>query len=114
MEYKMFVGNLSYDTIEDDLRTLFAGAGTVTSVTLVKDRDTGRSKGFAFIEMSSQEEMERAIKMFHGYSLRERELKVDKARPREERPYSSGYGSRSGQGNYGNRNRRSGGKTRRY
>jgi RNA recognition motif-containing protein len=114
METKLYVGNLSFDTIEDDLRTLFAEAGTVASVTLVKDRDTGRSKGFAFVEMSSQEEMEQAIKMFNGYSLRERELKVDKARPREERPYSSGYGSRSGQGNYGSRNRRGGSKSRRY
>jgi len=114
METKLYVGNLSFDTIEDDLRTLFAEAGTVASVTLVKDRDSGRSKGFAFVEMSSQDEMERAIKMFNGYSLRERELKVDKARPREERPYSSGYGGRSGQGSYGGRNRRSGGKSRRY
>jgi RNA recognition motif-containing protein len=92
MDTKLFVGNLSFDTTEEDLRSLFAQAGTVTSVALIKDRATGRSKGFAFIEMSNQSEAEQAIKLFNGYSLANREIKVDKAREKEERP-SSGYGS---------------------
>ncbi len=92
MDTKLFVGNLNFDTTEEDLRSLFAQAGTVTSVALIKDRATGRSKGFAFIEMSNQSEAEQAIKLFNGYSLGNREIKVDKAREKEERP-SSGYGS---------------------
>ena len=109
METKLFVGNLSYNTSEDDLRQLFAQAGNITSVSLVKDRDTGRSKGFAFVEMSSQSEVEQAIKMFNGTTLDDRQIKVDKARPREERPYS-GYNDR-----YGKSDRRGGsGKSRRY
>ena len=69
METKIYVGNLSYDTTEDDLRTLFAQAGTVASVALIKDRDTGQSKGFAFVEMSNQSEAEKAIQTFNGYTL---------------------------------------------
>ena len=85
MENKLYVGNLSYDTTEDDLRSLFAEAGTISSVTLIKDRETGRSKGFAFVEMSSQAEAEAAISMFNGKTLNERELTVNIARPRKER-----------------------------
>ncbi|MEJ2709874.1 MAG: RNA-binding protein [Anaerolineales bacterium] len=92
METKCYVGNLSYDTTEDELRTLFAQAGTVTSVNLIKDRGTGRSKGFGFIEMENQSEMEKAIQMFNGYNLGERELTVNVARPREERK-PGGYNS---------------------
>jgi RNA recognition motif-containing protein len=113
LETKLFVGNLSYNTTEDDLRTLFTQAGMVTSVALIKDRDTNRSKGFAFVEMGSQSEMEVAIKMFDGMTLDDRPLKVNIARPREDRP-SSSYGSRSsynsGRDNKG-RNKRG---TRRY
>jgi RNA recognition motif-containing protein len=94
MDTKLFVGNLNFDTTEEDLRTLFAQAGKVTSVSLIKDRATGRSKGFAFIEMGSQSEAEEAIKLFNGYSLANRQIKVDKAREKEERP-SSGYGGSS-------------------
>jgi RNA recognition motif-containing protein len=85
MESKLYVGNLSYSTTEDDLRTLFMQAGAVTSVALIKDRDSGRSKGFAFVEMSNQAEAEKAISMFNSYQLGDRELKVSLARPREER-----------------------------
>lgn len=102
MESKLYVGNLSYSTTEDDLRTLFTEAGTVTSVALIKDRDSGQSKGFAFVEMSNQVEAEKAISMFNGRQLGDRELKVSLARPREERG-GSGYG--------GNRQR---GGSRRY
>lgn len=102
METKLYVGNLAYSATEDDLRTLFARAGTVQSVALIKDRETGRSKGFGFVEMSTQEEAQRAITMFHGQQFMERALTVNIARPREERPRSfdrnrghSGGGRRS-------------------
>ena len=76
METKIYVGNLSYDTKEDELKELFAQAGTVASVALIKDRDTGQSKGFAFVEMSNQSEAEKAIQMFNGYTLGNRPLKA--------------------------------------
>ncbi len=85
MDTKLYVGNLSYTTTEDDLRALFAQAGTVTSVTLIKDRYTNRSKGFAFVEMGNQAEAQNAIRMFNSYSLNDRNLTVNVARPREER-----------------------------
>jgi len=93
MEVKIYVGNLSYTTTEDDLRTLFAKAGGVASVALIKDRDTGASKGFAFIEMNTQAEAQKAISMLNGSSLNDRELKVNLARPREDR--SSGFNNRN-------------------
>jgi RNA recognition motif-containing protein len=86
MDAKLYVGNLSYDTTEDGLRTKFADAGTVVSVEVIKDRDTGRTKGFAFITMNNQAEAENAIKMFNGKLLDNREIKVNIARPREESP----------------------------
>jgi RNA recognition motif-containing protein len=104
MEIKLYVGNLSYSTTEDDLRTLFAQAGTVQSVTIIKDRDTGRSKGFAFVEMGTQVEAQQAISKFNGQNLQDRALTVNLARPREERPRGGGGG-----GGYGDRDRPSGG-----
>ena len=95
MEVKLYVGNLSYSTSEDELRTLFAQAGNVTSVAVIKDRDTGSSKGFAFIEMTTQAEAQSAITMFNNYQLGERPLTVNMAKPREER---SGGGYRGGGG----------------
>jgi RNA recognition motif-containing protein len=86
METKLYVGNLSYETSESDLRSLFTQSGTVNEVVLIKDRDTGSSKGFGFITMSTQEEANKAIQQFNGHSLGSRELKVNIARPREERP----------------------------
>ena len=86
METKLYVGNLPYSATEDSLKELFSQAGEVTSVTLIKDRDTGQSKGFGFIEMKNQEAMEAAIKQFNEYKLDERALKVNIAKPREERP----------------------------
>jgi|OpeIllAssembly_1097287.scaffolds.fasta_scaffold618262_1 RNA recognition motif-containing protein len=91
METKLYVGNLSYGTTEDSLRTLFSQSGSVASVELIKDRATGSSKGFAFIEMSSQSEVEKAIASYNGYSLDNREIKVSIAKPREERPRGSWY-----------------------
>jgi RNA recognition motif-containing protein len=97
MEVKVYVGNLSYATTEDDLRTLFAQAGTVKTVTLIKDRDTGRSKGFAFVEFETQVEAQKAISMFNGQQLGDRELTVNLARPREERGgRGGGRGGRGG------------------
>jgi RNA recognition motif-containing protein len=92
METKLYVGNLSFSTTEEQLRTLFAQAGTVKSVALIKDRDTGSSKGFAFVEMGTQSESEAAIKKFNGYSLDNREIKVNVARPREETGRGGGFG----------------------
>lgn len=105
MEVKLYVGNLSYETTEDDIRTLFAQAGTVSEVALIKDRDTGSSKGFAFVTMSSQDEAKKAIEQFNGRTLGSRELTVNTARPREERSggydnnRGGGYRSNSGRGN---------------
>lgn len=116
METKLFVGNLSYSTSEEDLRNLFAKAGSVASVTLITDRDSGRSKGFAFVEMATQTDAEQAIKMFNGFSLENRDLKVDKACPREERPFSGYDNNRYGKNRYDDRSRRGGGNksSRRY
>jgi RNA recognition motif-containing protein len=86
MEAKLYVGNLAKSTTEDELRTLFAQAGTVALVEVIKDRDSGQSKGFAFITMGDAAEAEKAITMFNAYSLAERELKVNIAKPRVERP----------------------------
>jgi RNA recognition motif-containing protein len=108
MEAKLYVGNLSYQTSEEDLRTMFAQAGTVKSVELIKDRDTGRSKGFAFVEMSTQAEAEQAIRLFDSSNLDNRVLKVNIARPKEDR-FGGGGGGRGGFGGGGNRNRRQGG-----
>jgi RNA recognition motif-containing protein len=89
MEAKLYVGNLPYLTTDDELRTLFTQAGTVTSVAVIKDRDTGTSKGFGFVQMTNRAEAENAIKLLDNYQLGEHELKVNLARPRVDR--SSGY-----------------------
>jgi RNA recognition motif-containing protein len=102
METKLYVGNLSYSVTEDTLRTLFSQAGTVTSVDLIKDRATGYSKGFGFIVMGNQSELEKAISMFNGYNLENRQLTVNIARPREERS-QGGYGGGSRRGGGGGR-----------
>ncbi len=90
MESKLYVGNLSYDTTEEGLRTLFSQAGSVVAVDMIKDRETMRPKGFAFVTMNSQVEAEKAISMFNEKTVDDRAIKVNIARPREERP-RSGY-----------------------
>jgi RNA recognition motif-containing protein len=85
MEAKLYVGNLSYETTDQSLRELFMQAGNVVSVNLIKEPGTNRSKGFAFVEMTSQGEAQKAIGMFNGYTLNDRALNVNMARPREER-----------------------------
>jgi RNA recognition motif-containing protein len=101
MAMKLYVGNLSFQTSSEDLQQLFAQAGTVESATVVEDRDTGRSRGFAFVEMASKEEGEKAIQQFNGTDLNGRNLTVNEARPREDRGNRGGGGGRGGYG--GNR-----------
>jgi RNA recognition motif-containing protein len=105
MEAKLYVGNLSYQTSEQGLRELFMQAGTVTSVALIKEPGTQRSKGFAFVEMGSQSEVQKAISMFNGYTLDDRQLTVNVARPREERGGSGGFRQQRNTRNTGNKRR---------
>ena len=86
METKLYVGNMSHATTEQDLRTMFAEAGTVGTVEVIKDRQTGESKGFGFVMMSSSDEADRAIVMFNAKNLNASTLKVNIAKAREERP----------------------------
>ena len=82
MDIRLYVGNLSKSTTEAEINTLFANAGTVSTVDLVKDRDSGLSKGFAFVTMTDQVEADKAISMFNDYTLSENKLKVNIAKPR--------------------------------
>ena len=91
MEARLFVGNLSYQTDEQTLRELFMQAGNVVSVAVIKDPGSQRSRGFAFVEMSSANEAQKAIDMLNGYTLHERQIEVNVAAPRKER---SGRGPR--------------------
>ena len=100
MTKKLYVGNLPYTVNEDNLRELFGQVGEITSVSLITDRYTGQSKGFSFVEMSTEEEAQEAIKRFNGYSMDNRSLTVSEARPREERS-----GGRFNDRRGGNRNR---------
>lgn len=89
---RLFVGNLSFQTMENDLQEYFSQAGVVTSVDLMMDKFTGKSRGFAFVEMSTSEEANKAVEMFHSKPLQGRTLTVNIARPREERaPREGGY-----------------------
>lgn len=94
MEAKLYVGNLSYDTTEAGLRAAFEALGTVVAVDMIKDRDTGQMKGFAFVTMSTQEEAQKAITALDSKMLDNRALKVNLARPREDRPQRPSYGRR--------------------
>jgi len=85
MSMKLYVGNLSFDTSSNELQTLFAQAGTVESVSLIEDRETGRSRGFGFIEISTKEEGAAAIQKYNGQEVGGRALKVNEAKPRENR-----------------------------
>lgn len=97
MSKRIFVGNLSYQTTEGDLSNLFEQVGQVESVNIITDRDTGRSKGFGFVEMGN-EEADKAIAQFNGAELNGRSITVNEARPRESRSPSGGSRSRSGFG----------------
>ncbi len=96
MAKKLYVGGLPYSTSEDALRDAFAQAGAVTSVSIIMDRMTGRSKGFGFIEMANDDEAERAIEMWNGKDFEGRTLTVNVARPMEPRAPRSGGGDRGG------------------
>ena len=98
MSTKLYVGNLSFNTSNEDLQELFGQAGTVESVNIVEDRDTGRSRGFGFVEMSSKEEGTAAIEQLNGKEIDGRALTVNEARPREERSGGGGGGNRGGGG----------------
>ena len=106
MSMKLYVGNLSFQTSSDDLQQLFAQAGTVESASVVEDRETGRSRGFGFVEMSSNEEGQAAIQQFNGKEVNGRNLNVNEARPREDR---GGRGGGGGGGRGGNGGGRGGG-----
>jgi|SRR6476661_8810649 RNA recognition motif-containing protein len=97
MSTKLYVGNLSFDTSTQDLEQLFGESGTVTSASIIEDRETGRSRGFAFVEMSSKEEASAAIAALDGKEVGGRNLKVNEAKPRE----NSGGGGGGGRGGYG-------------
>ena len=102
MGNKLYVGNLAYSVRDDDLQQAFAQFGTVASAKVMMDRDTGRSKGFGFVEMGSDAEAQAAINGMNGQALDGRALVVNEARPREERPGGfGGGGGRSGGGGYG-------------
>ena len=108
MTVKLFIGNLSFKATEQNLTELFEQAGEVISTRIVTDRDTGRSRGFGFVEMSSKEEADRAIQMFNGADVAGRPIAVNEARPKEEGAgggsrggYGGGGGGRGGGGGYG-------------
>src|SRR5260370_28484655 len=101
MATKLYVGNLAFQTTSEELQELFAQAGTVQSASVVEDRDTGRSRGFGFVEMSSNEEAAAAIDQFNGKEVNGRALKVNDAKPRENRGGGGGRGFGGGRGGFG-------------
>ena len=121
MGTKLYVGNLSFNTTENELQELFAQAGPVQEVTLMQDKFTGKSRGFAFVTMGSEQDAQNAISKFNGQTIEGRPLTVNEARPREARPPGGGgrgyggggggYGGGGGGGGYGG-GRRDGGQRR--
>jgi len=118
MSMKLYVGNLAFQTSSSELQELFSQAGTVESASVVEDRDTGRSRGFGFVEMATKEDGEAAINQFNGKEFNGRNLTVNEARPREDRGNRGGgggrggYGRSGGRGGFGNRNDSGGGRNR--
>ena len=105
MAKKLFIGGLSYETTEATLKETFSQAGTVESANVITDKMSGRSKGFGFVEMSSEEEAKKAIEMFNGKELDGKNVTVNEARPLESRPRRSGF-ARGDRGFGGNRRER--------
>ena len=114
MGTKLYVGNLSFNTTENELQELFAQAGTVQEVSLMQDKFTGKSRGFAFVTMGSEEDAQNAISKFNGQTIEGRPLTVNEARPREPRPPGGGGGRGYGGGGGGYGGRREGGQRRGY
>lgn len=113
MGTKLYVGNLSFNTTENELQELFSQAGTVQEVSLMQDKFTGKSRGFAFVTMGSEEDAQNAISKFNGQTIEGRPLTVNEARPREPRPPGGGGGRGYGGGGGGYGGRREGGGQRR-
>jgi len=113
MSTKLYVGNLAFQTTSQELQELFAQAGKVESASVVEDRETGRSRGFAFVEMSTNEEATAAIDQFNGKELGGRALKVNEAKPRENRgggrSFNDNRGRSNNRGGYGGGNKNGGG-----
>lgn len=103
MSSKIYVGNLSFNTTTQDLEEMFGASGTVESTNIIEDRETGRSRGFAFVEMSSKEEAQNAISALNGKEIDGRALTVNEAKPREENGGGNRGGGRGGYGGGGNR-----------
>ena len=103
MNTKLFVGNLSFKTTENDLQDTFAAHGTVVEANLMTDRTTGRPRGFAFVTMGSPEDAQKAIEALNGAALDGRNLTVNEARPKEDRAFSGGGGGKGGRGGYSER-----------
>ena len=97
MNKKLYIGNLPYSATAEEIRALFEQVGEIADVAVISDRETGRSKGFGFVEMATEDLAQEAIRRFNGFSMNNRPLTVNEARPREERPRrdSSGYGDRN-------------------
>jgi RNA recognition motif-containing protein len=109
MTVKLFIGNLSFKATEANLEELFSQAGQVVSTRVITDRETGRPRGFGFVEMASKEEADRAIQMFNNYSLVGRAIAVNEARPRENAGGGGGYSGGGRSGGYGGGGRERGG-----
>ena len=105
MGTRLYVGNLSFDTMESDIRDLFAEMGTVANCNLITDKFNGKSRGFAFVEMGSEDDAQKAIAELNGKNVDGRPLTVNEARPREERSWRGSGGGGGGGGNSRGRNR---------
>ena len=105
MNNRLFVGSLSFETTENTLQDLFAQAGKVTSVNIIQDKFSGKSRGFAFVEMGTPEEAAKAIELFNGKDVDGRAIAVNEARPKEDRPRGGGGGGFGGGGGGGRRDR---------
>jgi RNA recognition motif-containing protein len=92
MAKKLYVGNLSYSVTREQLHELFSEVGEVADIALIMDRDTGRPKGFGFVEMETEEDAQEAIRRFNGFNFANRPMTVNEARPREDRPRDGGFG----------------------
>lgn len=104
MAKKLYVGGLPYSTTDDSLKELFSQAGSVESAIIINDKMSGRSKGFGFVEMSSDEEAQKAIELFNGQDFEGRKLTVNEARPMEDRPKrTGGFGGGASRGGFGGR-----------